>query len=363
MLYHAAQFDRPDEQLAQARAVLEFMEENCPKDTAYGQMLSDELGLVQEADDAYLFHDHLEDNNHPLYFHQFCERAESEGLQYLGDVNFSDMLQRHLPRPIRQALANASLVKQEQYMDFLQATSFRQSLLCHASMPLNRQLHSRVLDNFHLVLDSANRPAPFDFVVNSNSTVDFSLGKRSIQTASPASKAAIHELVDRWPLAITLDDLKIAVERRLETAGVVHNYQGDQLRRELAGGMMESLATGILDFCVQRPTPTISNDRDRPLVSPLVRKQAGLGPNVTNLFHRNIALDNATRELVRRLDGTHRVEDLVPLFSSDLQQTMSSSFVDSGNQPAVAIQNVSAVAEQIRRAIAALGDSGLLIEG
>jgi len=363
MLYHTASFKDPQEQLSQARAVLTFMADNCPQDTNYGNMLREELEMVQGAEDAYLFHDHLESDNHPIYFHEFCQRAETAGLQYLGDSNFSDMLPQHLPEEAQAALQNASLVKQEQYMDFLRNNSFRRTMLCHASQPLNRQLHANVLDRFHLMLDSHTQPDRLEFAINSTDRVRLTIDKRSLETASPASKAALHELVQRWPHAVTLEELCQAVERRLIEVGITEFARGEQLRAELAGGMMEAFSIGMLELFVHPPTYCESRN-DRPEVSPLVRHQAEQGHNVTNAFHRNIRLGTAARELVYLLDGTRTCHQLADDLSNRLGPVEAQSPTSGNNHMAtqVVIEGGRVTIEQIERVLSTLESSALLLE-
>ena len=101
-----------------------------------GSLLRDELGLVRQVSDFYLFHDHLEDINAPIYFHQFVERAASHRLQYLSEADFSTMLTSGFPKEVAATLEQISpdIVRTEQYMDFLRSRFFRRTLLCHAGI-------------------------------------------------------------------------------------------------------------------------------------------------------------------------------------------------------------------------------------
>ena len=47
--------------------------------------------------DAYLFHEHLEENNHAFYFHEFADAAKRHGLEYLAEADLSDMLVSNFP--------------------------------------------------------------------------------------------------------------------------------------------------------------------------------------------------------------------------------------------------------------------------
>ena len=81
-----------DQQMREARGLLDFLAGTVPtENNAYGILLSNELQGTRDKQDYYLYHEYLEDINEPLYFHQFMDRAQAAGLQYLGEADFSTM--------------------------------------------------------------------------------------------------------------------------------------------------------------------------------------------------------------------------------------------------------------------------------
>ena len=161
MLYHADQFDDTKERIEQARALMQFLESSVPtENNYYGQLLKNEFDLIKRSQDAYLFHDHLEDINAPIYFYQFIERAESHGLQYLSEAYFGSMLTSGFPKQVAETLNRISrrIINTEQYMDFLRNRTFRQTLLCHRDLPLKRKVGAE--DVHGLLVASAATPEP-----------------------------------------------------------------------------------------------------------------------------------------------------------------------------------------------------------
>ena len=76
MCYHARQFQDPQTQVQQARALLDFLIDAGPVgDDQYHALLRRELEIVRGRQDSYLFHEHLEEDNDPLFFQEFIERA------------------------------------------------------------------------------------------------------------------------------------------------------------------------------------------------------------------------------------------------------------------------------------------------
>src|SRR5207248_7297064 len=76
MRFHALRFSGAQTQVKQARALLDFLAKSAPQDGgAFASLLRSELEGVRTRADHYLYHEHLEAVNDPLYFHQFAEQA------------------------------------------------------------------------------------------------------------------------------------------------------------------------------------------------------------------------------------------------------------------------------------------------
>jgi SAM-dependent methyltransferase len=100
MRYHAEQFSDPREQVEQARAMLTFLATASAGTGAYHELMSGEAERLSRSPDSYVFHEHLERTNLPVYFHEFIERAERAGLQYLSEAVVSEMLTSLFPAPV-----------------------------------------------------------------------------------------------------------------------------------------------------------------------------------------------------------------------------------------------------------------------
>lgn len=141
MQFHTNAFKDPREKIAQARSLLKFLAESAESvGEAYPTLLREEAKLLDKQSDAYLFHEHLEADNEPLYFTEFVERANLAGLSYLAEAEFAMMLSDNFGKAAAGALAEAPLLRQEQYMDFLRARTFQAK---HDDVVTNR-LHTAV---------------------------------------------------------------------------------------------------------------------------------------------------------------------------------------------------------------------------
>ena len=89
MRYHTRQFDDAKTKVAQARAMLDFLAESLNgTSSVYGAMLLEEAQRIRREPDGYIFHEHLEEVNEPVYFHEFMARAARHGLRYLAEADF-----------------------------------------------------------------------------------------------------------------------------------------------------------------------------------------------------------------------------------------------------------------------------------
>ena len=91
MLYHIRAIDDPREQIRQARSLVRFLLETASEGSFYRMVLEEQAKAIQHASDGYLFHEYLEMDNHPVYFYEFVNRAETAGLKYLGETKLSAM--------------------------------------------------------------------------------------------------------------------------------------------------------------------------------------------------------------------------------------------------------------------------------
>ena len=152
MAYHARQFAEPLDKVQQARGLLAFLCNAVGPNSVYGQILAQEHGILKDRLDSYLYHEYLEPENKPLYFHEFVERAAAHRLQYLGETNLREMLLSEFPTRVQQALQPlaTSRIELEQYIDFLRDRRFRHTLLCHADVRVQPRLTPDVMPAFHL---------------------------------------------------------------------------------------------------------------------------------------------------------------------------------------------------------------------
>jgi SAM-dependent methyltransferase len=301
--FHVEGITDPAEQVARARALARFLAEAPGCEDV--RPLQDELRALLERSPSLLLHDDLSPVNEPVYFHEFVEHAGRHRLQFLAEANVWEMQERVFPEAVAaqlRALADESLVRREQYADFLRNRRFRQTLLCHQAARPARALLPEAAGA--LFVASAARPvtAPAD-LVSPSAVVEFRVPDGpGLSTAHPLAKAALAHLGAIWPRAIGLDDL---VRQAHGTPGLPGTGDRAGAARALAEMVVSAYSARVVQLFTV-PSAFTLEVSERPEASAVARAQARRGDElVSTLRHGVVQLeDHFARRLLCLLDGT-----------------------------------------------------------
>ncbi len=323
MRFHVRRVADPTQQIAQSRALLKFLSDAQPESEAYGEFLKAELKRITSGDEGYVYHDDLAETNTPLYFYQFVEQAAQHGLQYLAEADFFEMQDHMFPPAMVETLrqmARTQLILKEQYADFLKCRKFRQTLLCHAELQLDRSLKPENIGTFYAA--SSARPVSEHPDIQSPTTVEEfrSIKGQALATNHPLVKAAMLCLAEAWPRALHFDELLTQARRRLGVEASQKEATNTQDRCVLGGMLLQAYGKNIVELHVYAPR-FASTVPQRPVASPVARLQLRHGPMVTNLCHGCVKLEGAlAQHLFQLLDGTRDrtvlLEELLTLVKS-----------------------------------------------
>jgi methyltransferase-like protein/cyclopropane fatty-acyl-phospholipid synthase-like methyltransferase len=357
MRYHAGQFSDPQEQVDQARALLKFIVSASEDTGPYNQLLRSEAERLGRSPDSYIYHEHLEQTNLPIYFHQFIERAEANGLQYLSEAAVSEMLTAHFPPSIASTLERISpdLLHLEQYMDFARHRQFRQTLLCHEDVHPSRALTPDVLQG--LLLSSFAKPGTHADLAPGVPIV-FTNGSKRAEVSSPATKAALTVLLERWPCAIAVSELcAIAMER---AAAHPTGKSADEVREAMLEDLFGGVMYGLIDLHTQ-PLPCTNSPSDMPRAHPVSALQAKSGSFVVNAHHRMFELDALAREVLKLSNGRRSRQEIVDVFMEWFEAGRLD--LEADGQPIRDPQAARAMlTDRVTRAIANLTHAAVLVE-
>ncbi|MCI0743061.1 MAG: class I SAM-dependent methyltransferase [Gemmataceae bacterium] len=300
MRYHVRQFADPKERVQQARAILDFLIEciGDPK-SAYGVILQAEADMLTGVADSYIYHEHLEENNHPIYFHEFAGRLAEHGLQYLAEAQPTPLARNLSPRAA-QTLQQVSvnLIQAEQYLDFVRNRTFRRSLVCHADTPVSRPpAHAAITG---MCITTLLRPESDTLELPADAPATYRTQEdATLSTNNPLLKAALWRLWQSWPQAVSFADLWEAV-RGMVSAEVASTANTEPLTEPL----LQCYLASMVELHMQ-PARFVLTVGKCPQAGGLARLSARRGIEVPNLRHRTVVLNEFERQILSLLDGRH----------------------------------------------------------
>lgn len=343
MAYHASGFDDEQSQINQSRALVDFLVSAVkPGAGAYEALLHEELNILKSSEDSYIYHEHLEDHNEPIFFHQFVSRAGQSDLRFLCEAQFSSMLPSTYSEETRATLSKIApdIIQMEQYMDFVRNRKFRQTLLCHGDVVPQRSIKPERIENLFVSAPLRRRDPIENF--DDFSTVVFEHGDgRKLTVTNPIQVAGFERLAALWPGNISIEELVIEVceGRPAETRPSL-----EECRRELTETLLELFSSNLVSLwgCGFDCTSTID---DPPRTHALARYQSARGGRVTNLRHESVHLNQLEREIVRRLDGEVSIDRIT---SELLDDCVKAPPNQDGSAPG---EGTKPSAEELRKAI------------
>jgi len=352
----------PLSRVGQARALLSFLAKSAPAgDGPYNHLLKEQLGQLSACSDAYLFHEHLEECNEPIYFVDFCDRLAAAGLRFLAEAEMGVMVPANsFPAEVQEELSRVApnQIELEQYMDLLRNRSFRQTLVCHDHVaPCYDVAAEHVFGchvTSHLTAKVASDPA-------SPEAEEKFEGKNGLTlvTASALVKAAVRCLADAWPRALAFEDLLAAARARARPRSPASSAE-DAL--ELARALLKAFVTTgkplvELSIC---PPALAAQPGERPLASPLARLQARTSTTLTNLRHETVVVPEVDRFLLQLMDGSR---DRAALVRGLVEQMEKGDFKISADEVPVteSARVVELLAQLVEEQLPILAREALLI--
>lgn len=348
--WHVREVAAAAERITEARALAQLVEERMVEQGASARALREELAVARHKEDGHFYHDDLAATNDPFYLHEFMVRARRHGLRYLADADLTDLIRPALPADLRGLLAalTSDRVEREQYMDFLVARRFRQTILCHATQPAaDAPLADRLAQCWFsspaasLTPDKVSQPSAVAVFEKS--------GGPRLETDLLPGKLALARLTGAWPRRLAFAGLEAPTSPVV--AGAPTGAPAPRLREHLCAFLLEAI-TARLVFCHGFCPRTVQVPGSRPRAFPPARVQAGAGQWVVNAFHQTLDLEPpAARVLLTLSDGTRSREELLHAMT-----TLASG------EPTERAGGWPTTADDLEAALAKLGDGGLLVE-
>ena len=324
--YHVRGLPDSQERMQQGFAFLRFMAQSVPhENSAYTALYNSTLSILDEDEAAQtrLYHDLLESTNDPAYFSDFVAHADKHELQFLGEADIKEMQSLRFPPEVTSVLTQLGddFIQREQYLDFFKHRSFRQTLLCHRDVTLQRQLRPERIKGLLLAADiQCDNPAG-DLQSNEAFRFRDARGSAEASVDHPLAKAALLELREAYPQAMPFEELENAARRRLRPQSnvVQRSTEFAQESRELTEHLLQMYAAGLIEAHVYQPKLTVQVS-ERPVASSWARMQAQQAAKVTNQWYAGVDLSDVNRQLLLLLDGTRNRPQLLEDLAQQMEQ-------------------------------------------
>ena len=313
MKYHVNGFTEPKEKASQARSILQFIQTGIKdQKTPYTQFLESEINLLSKQSDNYLLHDHLEDDNNPVYFYEFVEHAKGYQLSYLSDTDIAQMFPANLPPALSQEISKITdIVRLGQYMDFVRNQRFRQTLLCHANVTINRNLQT------HQVMDYSLK---FEGIVEGDESVlaiehmpiVYKGSFITLTLKNHLTKIALWILTkQRKPIAYRDWVNLVLKETKIQDRNRIQQILNEELNimRLVLGGLI-ALSSDSHNYAI---TPT-----KNPKTTSLIQHQLNKSNLVTNQRHEVVRLNTVEKILLKLCNGSIHQKHLGRAFAESL---------------------------------------------
>lgn len=301
MMFHCKDIESPVDKVNNGLGLLKFASESAP-DELYRKILQDEFQSLSERDVGGIYHDDLADFNDPVYFHQFIEHIDRHDLQFLCEAEYPSKLAKRLRGGhVLDAISNNRL-EMEQYLDFLNGRSFRQTLLCRKTVKLSQGYNKQSVRNLFVASSLMPESEKPDITTDSHE-VFCGLKKEKVEIDHPLTKSLLAFLYEIRPESVPFEEAIEIAAARISAAGTEYQIAADDW--EIATEIFYNLfCTGQIRL-ESHKVKFARNVSEKPLASRIARHNAARGEMIATLLCTNVAInDPVGRKVVELLDGT-----------------------------------------------------------
>jgi SAM-dependent methyltransferase len=272
---------------AAAAALLESYSDEVPAQ----RLLRSELQELLERPLEVVAHDDLGEVYEPVYLHQFLEHAARHGLLFLTEATLGRCGEGFRP-PSALEDAAFDVPAHLQRLDFKVLRSYRENLLVHAGVPLDRRPAPGRLSRLFV-------SAPVRAVEDEADVYD--IGQKRVRLADARLQRLIDLIGAAWPAAVPIAQLA--------------------LDEEHAGALLRMHWAGVVELHTE-PLPFAATVADRPKASPLARLQAAAGgPRMTTLRHTAVEIRDAVGlRFIAGLDGRRTINQIAADMAAESAQ-------------------------------------------
>jgi SAM-dependent methyltransferase len=286
----------PDERLESGKALLRLVASvRSETSDPYGAFLAEAVRRLDSSEPSYLVHEYLDEHNEPCLFADFAQRAASEGLQFLSEAKVSLMSWDDLGADVASVMRQLShdVVAREQVLDLCRNRMFRETILCHDSLQLQRDLKASAFKALPFRTTQRASVAPD----GTRSFVDLVSGREIVAPEGVVSDilAAVGSL---GAFGGTVAEVREAAARE---------GKGELPEADIVSALVTLWRSGFVEAACEGAPPasgTVSALR-------IARELASQGSQAVSFRHEALELSAAEREAVVLADGSRQRQALV----------------------------------------------------
>lgn len=305
LLAHVDSTAAPSDQIRKARDLLNLFGSavGYEFERPYSLMMQAELKRIASETDEYLFHELLENENHPVLFTEMTKTLEEFGLMHIADARMSrNELNRLHKTAVSEAVVRGCAEyttdrrSREQFMDFVFHTPFRESVICRKGRDVAAEAAVEKLERCFFA--ASFEPLEQETHLDRECEEEFvDLGGQHIFITRPAVKLALAALRKAWPSSAGFESLWESIRNSIHAGSAVFT------KDRLAAALFDLYRKDYVDVSLN-DAPVAIQIAERPRVTAFAALQARTGQIVTNLRYETVELGDLERELMQFLDGT-----------------------------------------------------------
>jgi methyltransferase-like protein len=293
--------------------------------------------------------------NKAFLFSEFIEDVKSHGLGYVCDTELYTMFPSTLGDNVATALSDIEDdIELEQWLDFVRARQFRQSLLCPEENRIDDEIDLNVFEGFSISADL--KPARRPELRRDKASSFIQFDGTQIQVTHPLTKAALLYLGEVFPDAVPMQRLQQIAQDRVRNVGG-HDYV--TATESLTAELFSLFAHHALRLH-WHPYSCQRHINDRPVVNQLGRAQAENGwSQIASVHHAGLEVDSFSARCISLMNGRLNQEQLVAKMSSEIRSgSLRHPTLDLSNWPKAKLHKQ--VQESCRNLVKLMARYGLL---
>ena len=317
LLYHTQGIDDP---LASLNAALDFIAMYAQtlkgQPGPLAQHLLMELESLNKAHPSYIYHEYLEANNQPMLVSEFLAQAESHGLKYLCECQLEGMFPSHLGEQAEGFLDGLEdSARHEQYLDFFNHRTFRQSLLVHGEVEPDYDIDLGRLEAWSA---ASNLAPPLKLDLHRSTAQPFvTLDGKELVIQDPWTRAMLAILYQHYPSAMPFAELLPKAREMVQQA---HGKRPVTMKESWHAEIFNLYANCLIQLSTN-PLLHSNELAERPCLNALARAWVEQGArNIPTVWHQSLNTDPFSMRLLELLDGQHTRSQLLEHLLGEVQR-------------------------------------------